>query len=71
MIWRAKPACTGSNGDRPPPNDRALLYQDQVGQLGSTVKLAESRLGQSRVGRLNGRDDNGSRPDLRRLSLPR
>ena len=36
-----------------------------------TVKLAESRLGQSRVGRLNGRDDNGSRPDLRRLSLPR
>ena len=35
------------------------------------VKLAESRLGRDRVGRLNGRDDNGSRPDLRRLSLPR
>ena len=46
---------------------------EQIGDVRpwGTVKLAESRLGQSRVGRLNGRDDNGSRPDLRRLSLPR
>jgi len=35
-----------------------------------TVKLAESRLGRSRVGRVNGRDDDASRPDLRRPSLP-
>jgi multidrug efflux pump subunit AcrB len=40
-------------------------------QLVGTVKLAESRLGRSRVGRVNGRDDDGSRPDLCRLSLPR
>src|SRR5437763_9594971 len=30
-----------------------------------TVKLAESGLGRSRGGRLNGRDDDRSRPDLR------
>src|SRR5271166_3801536 len=30
-----------------------------------TVKLAESRLGRSRVGRVNGRDEDASRPDLR------
>src|SRR5271155_4381980 len=37
-----------------------------------TVKLAESKLGRSRVGRVNGwDDDDGSRPDLRWLSLPR
>src|SRR5438477_11347793 len=37
-----------------------------------TVKLAESKLGRSRVARVNGRDDDdGSRPDLCRLSLPR
>jgi len=36
-----------------------------------TVKLAESRLGTSRVGRVNGRDEDASRPDLRRPSLPR
>src|ERR1700730_6316857 len=36
-----------------------------------TVKLAESRLGRSRVGRVNGRDEDASRPDLRRPSLPR
>jgi hypothetical protein len=36
-----------------------------------TVKLAESRLGWSRVGRVNGRDDDASRPDLRRPSLSR
>src|SRR5277367_4750870 len=36
-----------------------------------TVKLAESKLGRSRVARVNGRDDDdGSRPDLRWLSLP-
>src|ERR1700732_5348710 len=35
-----------------------------------TVKLAESRLGRSRVGRVNGRDEDASRPDLRRPSLP-
>ena len=36
-----------------------------------TVKLAESRLGKSRVGRVKGRDEDASRPDLRRPSLPR
>jgi NAD(P)-dependent dehydrogenase (short-subunit alcohol dehydrogenase family) len=36
-----------------------------------TVKLAESRLGKSRVGRVEGRDEDTSRPDLRRPSLPR
>src|SRR5436305_12995088 len=37
-----------------------------------TVQLAESELGRSRVARVNGRDDDdGSRPDLCRLSLPR
>ena len=36
-----------------------------------TVKLAENRLGKSRVGRVNGRDEDASRPDLRRPSLPR
>ena len=36
-----------------------------------TVKLAESKLGGSRVGRVNGRDEQASRPDLRRPSLPR
>jgi hypothetical protein len=35
------------------------------------VKLAESRLGRSRVGRVNGRDEDASRLDLRRPSLPR
>jgi uncharacterized membrane protein YccC len=41
------------------------------GALDGTVKLAESRLGRSRVGRVNGLDDDASRPDLRRPSLPR
>jgi hypothetical protein len=37
-----------------------------------TVKLAASKLARSRVARVNGRDDDdGSRPDLRWLSLPR
>jgi len=45
----------------------AIQPRDQDG----TVKLAESGLGRSRGGRLNGRDDDRSRPDLRRLSLPR
>src|SRR5438132_5414221 len=36
-----------------------------------TVKFAESRLGKSRVGRVKGRDEDASRPDLRRPSLPR
>jgi hypothetical protein len=36
-----------------------------------TVKLAESRLGRSRVGRVKGRDEDASRLDLRRPSLPR
>jgi hypothetical protein len=35
------------------------------------VKLAESGLGRSRVGRVNGRDEDASRLDLRRPSLPR
>jgi len=38
---------------------------------GGTVKLAENRLGRGRVGRVDGRDDEASRPDLRRPSLPR
>jgi hypothetical protein len=39
--------------------------------LAGTVNLAESRLGRSWVGRVNGRDEDASRPDLRRPSLPR
>jgi acyl-CoA synthetase (AMP-forming)/AMP-acid ligase II len=35
-----------------------------------TVKLAASRLGGSRASRVNGRDDDASRPNLRRLSIP-
>jgi hypothetical protein len=35
-----------------------------------TVKLAESKLGGDRVGRVNGRDEDASRRDLRRPSLP-
>jgi hypothetical protein len=35
------------------------------------VKLAESGLGRSQVGRVNGRDEDASRLDLRRPSLPR
>jgi hypothetical protein len=35
-----------------------------------TVKLAESKLGGDRVGRVNGPDEDASRPDLRRPSLP-
>jgi hypothetical protein len=35
-----------------------------------TVKLAESRLGRSRADRVDARDDNSSRPNLRRPSLP-
>jgi hypothetical protein len=31
----------------------------------------QSGLGKSRVGRVNGRDEDASRPDLRRPSLPR
>ena len=52
------------------------LIMNAVEQLANktragTVKLAESRLGWSWVGRVNGRDDDASRPDLRRPSLPR
>jgi hypothetical protein len=36
-----------------------------------TVKLAKSKFGRSWVGRVNGRDEDASRPDLRRPSLPR
>ena len=42
-----------------------------TGTVIGTVKLAESRLGKSRVGRVKGRDEDASRPDLRRPSLPR
>src|SRR5271156_5240840 len=46
-------------------------FANRIRQCG-TVKLAESKLGRSRVGRVNGwDDDDGSRPDLRWLSLPR
>jgi hypothetical protein len=41
----------------------------QIAPMG-TVKLAESRLGRSRADRLDARDDNSSRPNLRRPSLP-
>ena len=43
-----------------------FLHRDGNG----IVKLAESGLGRSRVGRVNGRDEDASRPDLRRPSLP-
>jgi hypothetical protein len=39
--------------------------------LKGIVKLAESRLGRSRVGRVKGRDEDASRLDLRQPSLPR
>jgi hypothetical protein len=35
------------------------------------LKLVDSRVGGSRVGRVNAADDDASRPDLRRPSLPR
>jgi GNAT superfamily N-acetyltransferase len=42
-----------------------------TGKFGTgTVKLAENKLGGGRVGRVNGRDEDASRPDLRRPSLP-
>ena len=59
------------------PADNAFLHIDDwqraqtLADRLSPVKLAESRLGWSRVGRLNGRDEDASRPDLRRPSLPR
>src|ERR1700730_6456648 len=34
-----------------------------------TVKLAESRLGRSRVGRVNGRDEDASRPNVRQAYI--
>ena len=48
------------------PRDRA----DHYNTLDGTVKLAESKLGGDRVGRVNGRDEDASRRDLRRPSLP-
>ena len=48
----------------------AVGYGEGEMYLGGTVKLAESRLGRSRVGQVNGRDEDPSRPDLRRPSLP-
>jgi hypothetical protein len=42
-----------------------------VSSVTDTVKLAESRLGKSRDGRVKGRDEDASRPDLCRPSLPR
>jgi hypothetical protein len=47
------------------------VFGDYIDIYDGTVKLAESGLGRSRVGRVNGRDDDASRPDLRRPSLPR
>ena len=47
------------------------LGLDQPVYVLGTVKLAESRLGKSRDGRVKGRDEDASRPDLRRPSLPR
>ena len=52
---------------RPPFGPPALL---RATALAGTVKLVESRLGRSRVGRVNGRDEDASRPDLRWPSLP-
>ena len=33
-------------------------------------QVGREQAGESRVGRVNGRDDDGSRPNLRRLSIP-
>jgi hypothetical protein len=66
----AKITVRWSNGE--PFRGEVRLTKNTAGicQLG-TVKLAESRLGKSRVGRVKGRDEDASRPDLRRPSLPR
>jgi hypothetical protein len=50
---------------------QGLVVPGNITLLQGTVKLAESRLGKSRVGRVKGRDEDASRPDLRRPSLPR
>ena len=58
------------NHDEPRAASAFPWPQHRAAAIG-TVKLAESRLGRSRVGRVNGRDEDASRPDLRRPSLPR
>src|SRR6202030_2236766 len=60
----------------PPAEEAIAAAGDRLDTAASrsplgTVKLAESRLGKSRVGRVKGRDEDASRPDLRRPSLPR
>jgi hypothetical protein len=55
----------GERNDRDPADPPALIAD------AGTVKLAESRLGRSRARQVNGRDEDASRPDLCRPSLPR
>src|SRR5258707_9766660 len=57
----------GGNG-RLPLSPKFSAYFAFAASTG-TVKLAESRLGRRRVGRVNGQDDDASRSDLRRPSL--
>ena len=53
------------------PGNRQRLALAVALAIVGTVKLAESRLGREWGGWVDGRDDDASRPDLRRPSLPR
>ena len=68
-------ATTQSVRAQEPAKQRRIAIVISTGPAASindgTVKLAESGLGRSRVGRVNGRDEDASRLDLRRPSLPR
>src|ERR1700760_4574105 len=82
-IWYLVPRLARSVGFGPVSSPPRLARTEQVSRIRSgwprsmlpsrtwtgTVKLAESGLGESRVGRVNERDDDGSRPNLRRLSI--
>jgi hypothetical protein len=63
------PSAPGHADDRRGDLERPRRGARQ-GSRDGTVKLAESRLGRRRVGRVNGRDDDASRSDLRQASLP-
>src|SRR5207248_10093057 len=80
FMWTTPMPCGSATGELTrfcasiprPRNSSPFRYPIATPTCGGTVKLAESKLGRSRVARVNGRDDDdGSRPDLCRLSLPR
>ncbi len=57
-------AITGGRADDALSKAQDVMYD-------GTVKLGESGLGRSWVGRVNARDEDAPRPDLRWPSLPR